>query len=275
MTNDRDKMTADRSVSATYRELADERAPAGLDEKVLRRAAALPRARSGIGRAWMKPVAWAATIGLSLAIVLELTQIPQAPPDVGILDVELQDVDRLEVDRLEVDRLDVDRVAPPKDARPALAPASVEPAAAKESRSTKPSKHRSELGAVEESEAQAMAPAPAGAKVQLDTKVQADAPAPEPVRPQGLESTDLQRLDGDLTPDARSDEIAGTAAFAVRSKRMMLEQPPLCPETVRKVAEDWYRCIEAQGIEVSAPRVARELEEFRTKFPDFQVSDTE
>ena len=269
MTNDRDKRTAEGLVSATYRELADERAPAGLDEKVLQRAAALPRARSGIGRAWMKPVAWAATIGLSLAIVLELTQIPQAPPDVGILDVESQDVDRLEVDR----------VAPPKDARPALAPASVEPAATKEGRSNKPSKHRSESGAVEESEAQAMAPAPApapaGAKVQLDTKVQADAPAPEPARPQGLESTDSQRLDDDMTPDARSDEIAGTAAFAVRSKRMMLEQPPLCPETVRKVAEDWYRCIEAQRIEVSAPRVARELEEFRTKFPDFQVSDTQ
>ncbi len=250
MTNDRDKMTADRSVSATYRELADERAPARLDEKVLRRAAAAPRARAGIGRAWMKPVAWAATIGLSLAIVLELTQLPQAP-------------------------LDVNRMAPaPTDERPELAPASVEPAAAKESRSTKPSKHRSESGAVEESRAQAMpqamAPARAGAKVQ------ADAPAPVPVQPQNLESTDLQPLDdGDITRDARSDEVAGTAAFAVRAERMMHEQPTLCPEPVREVAEDWYRCIEAQRDEVPPAHVAEELEEFRKRFPDFQVSGTE
>ena len=78
-----------------------------------------------------------------------------------------------------------------------------------------------------------------------------------------------------MTPDARSDEVAGTQAFAVRAKGLMLEQPALCPETVRKVAEDWYRCIEAQGNEVSAPRIARELEEFRTRFPDFRPSDTE
>jgi hypothetical protein len=256
MTNDRDKMTADRSVSATYRELADERAPASLDEKVLRRAAALPRARAGVGRAWMKPGAWAATIGLSLAIVLELTQIPQVP--------------------LDVDLLDVDRVAPPapRDEHPVLAPASVEPAAAKESRSTKPSKHRSESGAVEESTTQAMSPAMAPARA--DAKVQADVPALESAQPQGLESADLQPLDdGDMTPDARSDEVAGTAAFAVRAKRMMLEQPALCPETVREVAEDWYRCIEAQGDEVPPARVAEEFEEFRKRFPDFQVSGTE
>ena len=161
MTNDRDKMTADRSVSATYRELANEKAPAGLDAKVLQSAAALPRARSGIGRAWMKPVAWAATIGLSLAIVLELTQVPSAPPDVNLQNAE--------------------SVAPPTDERPALAPASVESAATKESRSTKPSRHRSASGAVEEFEAPAMAPAmapaPAAAKVQTDAQVQAEAPA--------------------------------------------------------------------------------------------------
>ncbi len=141
MTNDRDNMTADPSVSATYRQLADERTPAGLDEKVLQQAAAAPRIPAGIGRAWMKPLAWAATIGLSLAIVLEMTQLPQAP-------------------------LDIDVVAPPApaDERPARVPASTEPAAAKESRNTKPARHRSESGAIEASRAQPMAPAQAQAR---------------------------------------------------------------------------------------------------------------
>ena len=239
MTNDRDNTTADPSVSATYRQLADERAPAGLDEKVLHRAAAAPRISSGIGRAWMKPVAWAATIGLSLAIVLEMTQLPQAPPDVNV-------------------------VAPPAptDERPTLAPASVEPAAAKESRNTKPSRRRSESGAIEAS-AQTMAPA--------------QAMAPEPAQPQDLESNDLQPLeDDDMAPAARSDEVAGTAAFAVRAKHMLLEQPSaLCPETVREVAEDWYQCIEVQKNEVPSARIAEELEEFRKRFPKFQVPGAE
>lgn len=239
MTNDRDNPTADPSVSATYRQLADERAPASLDDKVLHRAAATSRVSSGIGRAWMKPVAWAATIGLSLAIVLEMTQLPQAPLDINV-------------------------AAPPApaDERPTLAPASLEPAAAKESRNIKPSRHRAESGAIEESKAQPMVPAP----------------APAPAQPQDLESTDLQPLeDDDLTPDARSDEVAGTAAFAVRAERMLLKQQPsaLCPETVREVAEDWFQCIEVQKNGVPSARIAEELEEFRKRFPNFQVPDTE
>ena len=246
MTNDRDNTTADPSVSAAYRQLADESAPAGLDEKVLHRAAAAPRVDAGIGRAWMKPVAWAATIGLSLAIVLQMTQLPQAPLDINVM-------------------------APPApaDERPTLAPASLQPAPAKESRNIKPSRHRAESGAIEESKAQPMVPAAAQETTQKT--------APEPVQPQDLESTDLQPLeDDDMTPDARSDEAAGTAAFAVRAERMLLEPPPaLCPETVREVAEDWYQCIEAQGSGVPAARIAAELEEFRKKFPDFQVPGTE
>jgi len=246
MTNDRDNMTADPSVSATYRQLADEKAPASLDEKILHRAAAAPRVGSGIGRAWMKPVAWAATIGLSLAIVLEMTQLPQAPLDIGV-------------------------VAPPAptDERPARVPASTEPAAAKESRNTKPARHRSESGAIEASRALPLAPVAAQETTQET--------APEPAPLQDRESTDLQPLeDDDMAPAARSDEVAGTAAFAVRAERMLLEPPSaLCPETVREVAEDWYRCIEAQKNGVPATRVAAELEEFHKRFPDFQVPRTE
>lgn len=246
MTNDRDNMISDPSVSATYRQLADERAPADLDEKILHRAAAAPRAGSHLGRAWMKPVAWAATIGLSLAIVLEMTQLPQAPPDIDV-------------------------VAPPAptEKRPAPVPASLDPAAAKERRSIKPTRHRSETGALEESKARPMVPAAAPAP--------APTSAAEAAQAQEIESTDLQPLaDGDMTPAARSDAASGSAAFAVRAERMLLEQSPaLCPETVREVAEDWYRCIEAQRNAASPARIAAELEEFQKRFPDFKVPDTE
>jgi len=79
MTNERDMNDVDELVSATYRELADERAPEHLNRAVLRLAAAggaKPRAGAGWISAWMKPVAWAATIALSLAIFLEFSELP-------------------------------------------------------------------------------------------------------------------------------------------------------------------------------------------------------
>jgi hypothetical protein len=173
-----------------------------------------------------------------------MTQLPQAP-------------------------LDIDVVAPPAptEERPAPVPASLDPAAAKESRNIKPTRHRSETGAIEESKAQPMVPAPALAPTS----------AAEAVHAQETGSTDLQPLaDGDMTPAARSDAASGNAAFAVRAERMLLEQPPaLCPETVREVAEDWYQCIEAQRNAVSPARIAAELEEFRKRFPNFEVQDAE
>ena len=79
MTTEREKGEMDKLVSETYRELGVEKAPEHLNQNILRMAAAdgkLGRSNGFFSGAWMKPVAWAATIGLSLAIVLELTEVP-------------------------------------------------------------------------------------------------------------------------------------------------------------------------------------------------------
>ncbi|MCJ7590232.1 MAG: hypothetical protein MUO51_02650 [Woeseiaceae bacterium] len=82
MTAELNESEMDRLVSQTYRELGTEEVPEHLNQTILRQAAAAG-GRSGARHfsfaAWTKPVAWAATIGLSLAIVLELTQIPAVP----------------------------------------------------------------------------------------------------------------------------------------------------------------------------------------------------
>ncbi len=72
----------DSLVSATYRDLATETAPPELDRKILSMSAGAGRSRYGLARAWIRPVAWAATIGLSLAFVLEMSQIDDiaSPP---------------------------------------------------------------------------------------------------------------------------------------------------------------------------------------------------
>ena len=61
----------DPEVSASYRELATERTPERLDRAVLKAAAVRPEPKPW--PRWTRPAAWAATIGLSLAIVLEQT----------------------------------------------------------------------------------------------------------------------------------------------------------------------------------------------------------
>ena len=85
MTNERKNEDRDRLVRDTYKALANERAPDRLNNQVLRQAADAGRSRYSLTRAWTRPVAWAATIGLSLAIVLEFTRLPQTESDaVGI-----------------------------------------------------------------------------------------------------------------------------------------------------------------------------------------------
>lgn len=72
-----------KRVSDAYRELARETTPAGLDERVLAMAARDSRSRYGLARAWIRPVAWAAMIGISLVFVLELTSFTDVPLENG------------------------------------------------------------------------------------------------------------------------------------------------------------------------------------------------
>jgi hypothetical protein len=75
MTTDQDN----KRVSDAYRELARESTPEALDDRILAMAARESRSRYGLARAWVRPVAWAATIALSLAFVLEMTKFADAP----------------------------------------------------------------------------------------------------------------------------------------------------------------------------------------------------
>lgn len=80
MTSGNKPFEDDELVSATYRELQAEQAPEHLNQRILRMARGeASTARRSPFPNWMKPAAWAATVGLSLAIVLELSEVPSTP----------------------------------------------------------------------------------------------------------------------------------------------------------------------------------------------------
>ena len=70
----------DPRVSAAYRQMADERTPEHLDHVILNaaRGAAKPRWNKAV--AWLRPAAWVATIGVCLAIVVEISLLPDPEP---------------------------------------------------------------------------------------------------------------------------------------------------------------------------------------------------
>jgi len=109
MTNERDKEGMDTRVSETYRELSAPRVPDHLNQTILRMAAnKSPGKGNLLFAAWVKPLTLAATIALSLAIVLELTEVPTSPVQMEIAPAGMSQVEsvREEFAPQETDSLD-------------------------------------------------------------------------------------------------------------------------------------------------------------------------
>ena len=226
----------DARVSQVYREAATEKAPPELDRKILSMAATATRSRYGRARAWIRPMAWAATIGLSLAFVLELTQVPDsAPISAGGSDADTFEVLDEEVAseaapaRAKSDRRLRQEVEERSDAPATMlsAPAAVEPAAEAEADR-----------AVAEFEADDMS-------LMRDAEEQARAQA------------------------GQTQPAAATAGFSALAEKK--EQVPGCDEDARETALSWYACIEELRQAGLADLAAQELESLRGVFPDFEV----
>ena len=76
--------SVDPRVSAAYREMADERTPEHLDHVVLNAARSAARPRWNTAVRWLRPAAWIATIGVCLAIVVEISLLD----DAGVVEMD-------------------------------------------------------------------------------------------------------------------------------------------------------------------------------------------
>ena len=243
----------DPRVSEAYQGLATETTPPGLDRRILAMAADKRRSRYGLARVWVRPLAWAATIGLSLAIVLEVSQFRYGttPP------IEADDVETLEEvlvpdeasarddDDIRLQRGSAKRANEPVPLQlsaPAARQASSPPAAAK----TAPARDV-EL-------------TPDSVSVYEDFATDDMSLL--------REAEEQARLRSGAEPAAA--EAANAIAFDATTRLEKKEQDPYCDPDMRSSAEAWYICIEdlrAQGRDDDANS---EFLLLLAEFPDFE-----
>lgn len=234
--NEQDKSANDALVSATYRELADERTPPHLDQRILDMAAdaAGSRPRRGLLSGWMQPMAWAATIGLTVAIVIEINQIDEIRSD----------LERLE-SSVPADVMSEDRAATEPDPRSEL---QREIAAAPAASETQASKAMSLGNAAPEKSEQINRQ-----RDQLNESI-----AIEEMKLRKSPSAPAARSVQSSSDEARATIFADDAEALTALPEA--EDETVCSDEVQRFAEQWRQCIQrlrGSGAEAAADREYR------------------
>lgn len=224
----------DPRVSEAYRSFSTESTPPALDRRILSIAADDVPARYWIPRMWVRPVAWAATIALSLAFVLEISQLadePAAMTDSDIAEVLEERAMSDEVATKTKDESVTQKRPERRSDTPALMKVATPPAQS------------------------APAPATAGATAMENTSESLDS-----------EADDMSFLhEAEEQARMRSEPAGLVAAFAEKK-----EKSTDCDEGARTSAETWYECVIALRGAGHAEAARQELDTLLAEFPDFR-----
>jgi len=270
MSNERKNRGEDLLVADTYKALAQERVPDHLNKRMLRMAAREGRTPYSRARAWMRPAAWAATVGLSLALVLELTRLPQIEPDsvnIAVPEQELADKN--------------DGVA--KQTRPAAESAD---------RVTMDTFAPKDMDVVRKAENRARAeagpsPAPVTPRAGIDgalgesvpvksVSADEDIPASSDMAERDTverASTERPSIERPSAEGRLAEPVPAAASFALADKKKTLESGFACSAKERESAESWLACITQLRENGREDLADSEYDEFQRIFPDF--ADTE
>lgn len=276
MSNEQENRQNDRLVTQTYKGLADERAPDRLNEKVLRLAAGDGGTRYSRARAWTRPLAWAATIALSFAIVLELSRLPSIEPEpvrvaapdadqAAEHDVTIKDDEAIETrTNASTSITGIDPAAGVQRSRPAT------PAAERLDRVSSDEFVPQDMGVLREAEDMARAQsgpdqAPIAVRAEADA-VSAKGTATERVPAEPVSAGQA------ATEDTRADEFSAAASFAAVAEKKELGSDLACPQKARESAGTWYMCIKKLREDGREDLADREYEALRKLFPDFVES---
>ncbi len=262
MSNERKNRVDDPLVADTYRAVAQERAPDHLNKRVLRMAAREGRTKYSRARAWMRPAAWAATIGLSLAIVLELTRLPQIEPETATMalpEKELADKNDNNAKQAtpaaeRQDPVTMDAFAP-KDM--AVLREADDRARAQAGPDQVPATPRVDAGADPDEGVSARRVTPDENIPAKDTAADRDS----------AERVSAKRLAAETAPAA--------ASFAVAAEEEALASGFACPAKVRESAESWFACIKQLRESGQEDLANSEYDEFQRNFPNFADTDAD
>ena len=241
----------DPRVSEAYRSIATETTPSELDREVLSMAAGSARSRYGLARAWIRPVAWAATIGLSLAFVLEMAQVRDVATPTADNDIAEQLEERIIRDEAPARAMEDNREQS-ETVKRSDAPAPLSKPAAKQVSSPPP----------------ATEPSPnAEAMPAAGSSVSADFEADDMTLLREAEEQARARSGSERSAASAAEALTFDAAVSFEAKE---EEVQNCDQDARSSAATWYACIEelrATGLDEDAEL---ELVSLRTEFPDFE-----
>jgi len=277
--NDQQKAAVDPQVSDQYESLAGEKTPVHLDRAVLREATRAVRAdnRKGSFGAWFRPVAFMATVGLSLAIILDLSDTGIFKP---VADISVESAPAIQTapkstadsagrNSSQPTLSDIKRqekLAPTADAPDQgkdNAGVTTPPAAASESLQANPRQlQKTRLDAV-----RAVAPPPA--EPVEDQAYRSNAITVEA----GIAEQRVQKVERAI--DANLQSRPGTAdqftapQAAIATESYVLATPAACSNEQKSDVEEWWKCIQSLRQSGLAEVADQELVNFREAFPDF------
>ena len=247
----------DSRVSRAYRDLAGERAPASLNERVLREA----RANAGSGYSWwmgwLRPAAWVATVGLCLAIVIELTNTPVA-------DIERDDVP-----------------AAREPAAPGIASERSDEQAVRHDE-TSADELRQQVPALKSEAddvgATAASLATPAEPSRVDERAESAGRTAAPEAKAGADRNFYQVTDAPILEDAEemarmregpAQDPAGQAAFSAVAERASAKRADECDDEARSDPDTWIECI--LDIERRGGNADDERENLKAAFPDAEL----
>lgn len=275
-------------VSRHYRAIADEKAPDALNQAVLRKARQQSARRYSRSVLWLRPMAWAASIGLCLAVVIELNNVPGPEPSLAAPPATVPAPARSAV---------TDEETP--DAKLSTAAAIEEPAKTEEQVA-----NEAESGLLPNHlEQRARKTVDADGRVNLDDIAQLEkSKAGSIVGEQRRD--ELTAIDGPLLEEIESlarmregdnasenpvnspdeDTFAGAAADVQETKQvgirafsaatapaMELAVSAACEPPQRETPEAWLECVEGLETDGMTNLAQREREQLREAFPDFDM----
>jgi len=229
----------DPLVTRIYREGADESAPERLNRAILKKAEKAARPRYQRFNSWARPMAWAATAVLSVALVLEIRNAPT--PESAIFDDS--------AGKFEMQETDSPANTPADQLEESVAPAT-------------PPGRTSKANTVVY---------PQAAKTGLTAKQAASKPEPEKRQRDDVQQNRVAEQElatpassiGELKLKDTEMAVQGVAATSIEA--------PDCDESVTASPETWLECIanlEEAGL---ADKAGLQRERLHEAFPDFNL----